>query len=256
MTDRRGANDIFLKRPEYFFRMALAVAIISVSVPAIAAGTPSASDLRAMLGISETMRVEYRDYDNEVLGEHEFFGRVFAGRAFTSTKNDAGDTVILTLSDPGSENSTGASPVPSIEIGDPFPLARLRALQTYPDNPEPPDAGPILVNFYFAECSPCIQEVPQLNAFRESRPGFDVLAVTFDSREEAEQFRATYTLSWPVVAEARDFIEDAGITVFPTLLLVDPDSRVLAIKTGGAVSVSSDGLKHFSIGDWVEEHLD
>lgn len=89
-----------------------------------------------------------------------------------------------------------------------------------------------LLNFYFSDCAPCVQEVPALNAFREANPELNYLAITFDPAADARRFVSERKLSWPVVADAGRFLRAAGVRSFPGYMLVAPDGRILGYGQG------------------------
>jgi peroxiredoxin len=99
---------------------------------------------------------------------------------------------------------------------------------------------PTLLNFFFATCVPCIKEVPALEAFARKHPEFNYLAVTFDSLDEARSFVQQRKVTWPVLAGAKSFIDAAGVSGYPTYMLVAADGRVLGRGSGMAVDKLED----------------
>jgi peroxiredoxin len=134
---------------------------------------------------------------------------------------------------------------PKLKEGDAFPPFQLARLDgTRIDNSAL--AGRYtLVSFYFATCAPCIKEVPELNALAKRRSDLNVVAVTFDSSEESQHFVSEHHFDWPVVPKARDLINAVGVKGYPTLMLLDPQGRVVAFTVGGR----SDGG---TIDAWVD----
>lgn len=115
---------------------------------------------------------------------------------------------------------------------------------------------PALVNFFFETCVPCIKEAPALEAFARKHPEFNYLAVTFESQVEARRFVKERKFSWPVVADARAFIDAAGITGYPTYLLLAADGRVLGRGSGMNVKLLDDPqAMEAHLEQWVAEKL-
>jgi thiol-disulfide isomerase/thioredoxin len=48
--------------------------------------------------------------------------------------------------------------------------------------------GPVLVNFWGRDCPPCVAELPRLQAFAKSQPGWTLLLVATDPPQLAQQF--------------------------------------------------------------------
>lgn len=113
-----------------------------------------------------------------------------------------------------------------------------------------------LFNFFFSTCVPCIKEVPFLNEFRRKHAEYNYVAVTFDPVPEARDFAAQRNFEWPIVADARKFVDAAGVKGYPTYMLVAADGRILARNSGLDVEAMKDpatGLAH--IENWVASAL-
>jgi peroxiredoxin len=91
-----------------------------------------------------------------------------------------------------------------------------------------------LVSFYFAECGPCVREVPQLNALAQRRKDVNLLAVTFDSAKDTREFVAKTGLAWPVVPGADKLTKEIDVRAYPAMALFDPQGRLVEVMSGGA----------------------
>ena len=98
---------------------------------------------------------------------------------------------------------------------------------------------PTLINFYFADCVPCILEVGPLNSFAAGRPGMNFLAVTFDEAAVARAFVARYNFRWRVVPDAREFIDRVRVKQYPTMALFDENGRLLGTRQAAGRAMSS-----------------
>src|SRR4051794_4602305 len=60
---------------------------------------------------------------------------------------------------------------------------------------------PVVLNFWATWCVPCIQEIPEIAAFRNANPGVVVLGVAEDARDAAKvkQFAAKVGHDYPLV---------------------------------------------------------
>jgi peroxiredoxin len=125
------------------------------------------------------------------------------------------------------------APLPNLKPGDAFPAFQLDRLDGSPIDNAALAGRYTLVSFYFATCSPCVKEVPALNALAARRKDINMLAVTFDSQEEGKQFVEEHHLAWPIVPRARDLINAVGVRSFPTLALLDPQGKVVEFSIGG-----------------------
>lgn len=137
------------------------------------------------------------------------------------------------------EAKKAPSHAPKLKEGEAFPkfsLTRLDGTQI----DETSFAGHYtLVSFYFANCAPCIREVPELNALAQQRKDLNMVAVTFDSADESRHFVDESKLVLPVIPAARALIKTVGVTGFPTLMLLDPEGKMVAAKVGGTLDKSA-----------------
>lgn len=116
----------------------------------------------------------------------------------------------------------------TVPIGTMLPEPLMARVRESLGSARVPDVRPILLSFYFAECGPCIQEVPALNRFAAANDDVRVLAVTFDDRVTVEAFRNKHGFEWPVLADAPDVVSALGVHTFPTLVLLDDDGEIRA----------------------------
>ena len=174
--------------------------------------------------------VEYRNESGEGISFEAFLAAVTTGRSFS--KEVALDKSIATFALDSAQQDS--APVKRVRHGLHIPLASL-----VPELPAPDLDGQqhklqggenyTLLSFFFADCLPCIQEIPELNEIAGSRKGLNVVSVTYESPEEAKRFKAERGLVTPVIAEAQEYIDVLGVTVYPTLALVSPEGRLVAV---------------------------
>ena len=211
-------------------RLAAMLWIIVNTVAFAAAPAPFAeSDFRATLGITDAVRLSYRGLDCSPLSFEEF-AQVMAQTGVHSDVERAVDGLGVTVTVRKRGGSVCSSPYPPVAELPPF---ELRDLAGKPVNIATLKGKPTLINFYFAECVPCILEVGPLNRFAAGRPGMNFLAVTFDEADVARAFVARYKFRWRVVPDAREFIDRVRVKQYPTMSLFDENGRLLGTRRGG-----------------------
>jgi len=207
-----------------------AILCILASASAFAAATPfTESDFRATLGVAESVRLSYRGVDCNPLSFDEF-ARAMGESGVRSDVERAVDGTAVTVTVRRRGGSVCSSPYPPVVE---MPSFDLRDLSGKTVNAASLKGKPTLINFYFAECVPCILEVGPLNRFAASRPGMNFLAVTFDEPEAARTFVARYKFRWRVVPDARSFIDRVRVKQYPTMALFDENGRLLGTRRGG-----------------------
>ena len=101
----------------------------------------------------------------------------------------------------------------------------------------------ILLDFWFKNCSPCIESVPRLNAINKKYgdKNFAMLGInTWDSQKDVVWFCDKHQVTYNVLLNGKDLAENYGIDAFPTVVLIDKDGKVL--YSGGFDPSKIEGL--------------
>ena len=99
----------------------------------------------------------------------------------------------------------------------------------------------VVVNYWATWCPPCIEEMPELQAFHddnESR-GAVVIGINTEvvSREKLIEFIDDYFISYPIFTSPPQFESELGeIPGLPTTFLISPNGSVEARQVGGITS--------------------
>lgn len=210
-------------------RLALVLCILMSAHADAANATTTESDFRATLGVADAVRVSYRGLDCNPLSFDEF-AQAMGQAGVRSDVERAIDGAAVTVTVRRSGGRVCSSPYPPVAEMPPFELRDLAGKRV---NAAGLKGKPTLVNFYFAECVPCILEVGPLNRFAAERPGMNYLAVTFDEAAVARTFVARYQFRWRVVPDAREFIDRVRVKHYPTMALFDENGRLLGTRPGG-----------------------
>ena len=119
-------------------------------------------------------------------------------------------------------------------MGDPAPEIRATTLDGQPLSLSAFRGRPVIVNFWYAGCPPCQQEMPLLQRTAERNSGVTVLLVNYrDSPDAARGFVAARGIKSPVLLD-QDGRTAAGYRVagFPTTVFVRPDGTEQARHPG------------------------
>ena len=200
---------------------------------------------------NRTIRVGRPSIDGKVA---EVPVQVRAAGAMHKTKvhlrQEEGDWLVFALSAvyPDGEKSLnfeaapakeGGSPLEAL-VGQPFPLAGM-TLDGRPLDVSQYQGKTVLVDFWATWCGPCRAEMPNIAAnYQKYRDkGFEVIAVSVDKDLEAlAEFVTAERPPWAVLADQmagprNSMAARYGISSLPSLVLVGPDGKVLAVNCRG-----------------------
>jgi peroxiredoxin len=201
-------------------------------------------------------KVEYFDQAGRKLGFDAFFSQVLRGRSF-GYEHEGRVRAKVRLDPPKTAASAPPKPTPGgrlaaqARVGGPFPAFALATTKGTHVTAGALRGKLTLVNFFFADCVPCIAEIPALNAYARHYPEVQVLAVTFDDLATAKGFVRQRGLQWPVLVEGMPLISAVGVSGFPTFALIGPDGRLRAIAHGASIAPEGAKLDVASLSTWV-----
>lgn len=214
---------------------------------------PSAEELdfRHQLMLDDYARVEYRDEAGNAITFEDILRAIPTGKSFSIDKDKARSLATVKLG--GSRHGRADEPAPqSLQVGQALPAPEgLRTLDGNGFGSDELRGRRTLLSFYFAECLPCIEEIPELNRFAAAHPEMGVYAVTFDDAATAKAFVAQSGLKLPVVADAQPYLDALGVQTYPTLVLVDKQGKVAAVRHGGKVRIGESPAGSAGIDEWV-----
>lgn len=92
-----------------------------------------------------------------------------------------------------------------------------------------------VINFWGKWCGPCVQEMPDVQTLYEKyRDNPDVRVLTIDHRDQVDELRSWIDereFTFPVLID-RGYVQDTGITAYPTTWFVNPDGEIVFVKEG------------------------
>lgn len=103
----------------------------------------------------------------------------------------------------------------------------------------------IVIDFWFVNCSACIEEMPELNKMREKFGTEDVawFGITFDKKEKVAKFSEKVKFDFTLVPDSKHLVDRFGIKFFPTTLIIDPDHEIVYTGKLGSMSGRADEIK-------------
>ncbi|HUA82147.1 MAG TPA: TlpA disulfide reductase family protein [Dyella sp.] len=219
---------------------------------ATCAGTPSADEQHfvATLQLGASPQVRYLDANGKPLDYADFAQQLQHRRSYSMTGDRQAGVAVLRLRPAGAH--AGEPGRFAFGHGDAFAPFELPSLHGGVQRLKNFRGRYTLVSFFFAECAPCIAEVPTLNAYAAQHRDMNFVAVTFEDATSAQQFVTAHDLTWNVLYHGESLTDTLGIGVYPTLMLIDPEGRVAGAAVG--MTMSDDPAKRLAdLGGWIEQ---
>ena len=94
---------------------------------------------------------------------------------------------------------------------------------------------PLVVNFWYLHCPPCINEIPSFNELLKKYAGkMNVLAISQDPKKQVEEFLAKHIFKAEIVSDAQAFIDRYNLgSGYPFTLVIDQNGKITRIISGG-----------------------
>jgi thiol-disulfide isomerase/thioredoxin len=177
--------------------------------------------------------VVYQDHLGNKLTYDEFSKRMTGGMSMH--KEPGTHEATAKLADPDAPKSMPKSNF-KVKAGDALPDFQLVRLDGSTAGRQSLLGKPTLINFMFANCAPCVQEVPELNALAAAHPELNFAAVTFDDLATAKEFSDKYKFAWTMLAQGRPFLDTLGVKNYPSFALIAADGTILG--TGNRAEIA------------------
>jgi cytochrome oxidase Cu insertion factor (SCO1/SenC/PrrC family) len=204
--------------------------LVSATAPSADRAPPNEADFRGALGVAGNVDLFYRNLDCSEMTFEAFSEAMHAAGVKSEVERAMdGSSVTLTVRRPGGNSCP--SPYAPVTDMPPFDLRDLAGKRV---SSAALKGKPTLINFYFAQCVPCILEVGPINGYAAKHPEMNFLAVTFDEAPVAREFVDRYKFRWRIVPDARDFIDRMKVKQYPMMALFDASGRLLGTRRGGA----------------------
>ena len=115
---------------------------------------------------------------------------------------------------------------------------------------------PILINFWFTKCAPCIDEMPILNKIYEKyKNDVHFISITYESKKKVKTFLEKHTFKFKHLVNSDKFIKDLEISSYPLNIFIDKNGIVRNIERGIPYIQDDTGKMIMGIGTKFEEIL-
>jgi len=94
---------------------------------------------------------------------------------------------------------------------------------------------PLVINFWYLHCPPCINEIPSFNELLKKYANkMNVLAISQDPKKQVEDFLTKHVFKAEIVSDAQAFIDRYNLgSGYPFTLVIDKNGKIVRIISGG-----------------------
>ncbi|MGM1057467.1 MAG: TlpA family protein disulfide reductase [Bacteroidota bacterium] len=195
----------------------------------------------------QNMLKEKADNMGKVIGK-KFYGSLTVES--TETKRDSIiSKITFNISDKKQDQLINYGPLAEYK-DKAFPNFTLKKLSGGNYNSEDLKGKPTMINFWFKECKPCIDEMPLLNQLaKKYEDEFNFISITYENKEDVVKFLNKHPFNFVHLVEGKKFLDSLGIKAYPMNLFLDKNGVLVYVKGGIPYKVEGGELR---IGDGNE----
>lgn len=113
---------------------------------------------------------------------------------------------------------------------------------------------PTLINFWFTQCPPCIDEMPALNKIaKKFKEDFNFIAITYNNQDDVKKFLKKHSFEFKHLVDAKKYTDQLSLKSYPMNIFLDKNGIVKYVKGGIPYKKSTDGKMIMGEGDEVIE---
>ena len=100
---------------------------------------------------------------------------------------------------------------------------------------------PLVINFWYLHCPPCINEIPSFNELsKKYTDKINVLAISQDPKDQIQTFLTKHVFKAEIVANAEAFINKYNLgSGYPFTLVIDKEGKIIYVKSEGGETPES-----------------
>lgn len=86
---------------------------------------------------------------------------------------------------------------------------------------------PTIINFWFTQCVPCVEEMPNLNYIKKiHKDNINTISITFENRETVTNFLKKFDFDFEILIDSQKLIDKFGVNGFPQTILLDKNNII------------------------------
>ncbi len=118
-------------------------------------------------------------------------------------------------------------------VGKKFPFENLISIDKKKINFVSLNGKPTLINFWFTQCYPCLEEIPVLNKIQEEfKDKINFISITYDSEEKVLKLFERVKYDFIHITDQKVLTKKLGIKSYPLNYLVNKNGFIFSIEDG------------------------
>ena len=187
------------------------------------------------LKMSPDSNTIYKDENGKVIDQMSFMKKI-----------QSGDYKMLPVINDGRISEMSLTPNKLfIKEKSPAPDFSLRSLKKEKIHLDELKGKVVVLNFWFIQCKPCVNEMSELNELVKEYSGNNkvvFVALTFDNKDAVTEFLKKQEFEYTIIPMAKTVTDAYGVNYFPTHVVIQPDGNIQKIISGYQPGVK-DALK-------------
>ncbi|PDS26801.1 TlpA family protein disulfide reductase [Flavobacterium branchiophilum] len=118
-------------------------------------------------------------------------------------------------------------------IGKPFPLKNVVTINNKKIHLDSLKGKPTLINLWFCNCSPCLEEIPILNEIRDKYiDKCNFIAITYDDKQKVQNIISKKNYRFNHIVENTQLTTKLGFNSYPVNIFLDKNGIIKQIEGG------------------------
>ena len=211
------------------FRLMLVIVLICAATPFLCAQKVTMYSMGSGSLMTQAQMDQLLLIKNESLKGTDFLARIEE-----KSRRTKGDTAIIEVTISVANSAAHQSTEKRKQwMGKALPPFQLIDLQGNPISSADFSGKPVVINFWFTACIPCIAEMPELNRLAKKYKSKDVafLSMTYETKAAVDSFLQRRNFNFLHIPNAKAYIEQFT-TDYPVSLFVDRTGTIRFVKGG------------------------
>jgi len=108
----------------------------------------------------------------------------------------------------------------------------------------------IVMNFWFVECKPCVQEIPELNEIVSEFKDEEVIFLGFATNKKSRinRFLKKNNFDYQIIPESADVAKDYKVMGYPTHIIINKETKIVYSTSGlGPTTIRDIKIKLYTL---------